>query len=209
MADSVSNPIGIVEKGMKSANDFVVAEQPDDMLAEQFSGLLANSGEEGFRESQKSILPPAKFAELEQGYEALPPVEQSGDSEQASFGEGRDAFTDSIEVKNNEDVGSRIWGDTGKEAFDNDSPAGENIEVVSGPGTLGDKILKGMQGIREQVENGAREVELNLQPKNEVMSMREMFDTQWAMTNLMITEDFIGKIVSKGTQAFDTLLRNQ
>ncbi|WP_373690979.1 type III secretion system inner rod subunit SctI [Endozoicomonas sp. SESOKO4] len=41
------------------------------------------------------------------------------------------------------------------------------------------------------------------------MTMQDMFKTQMAMTNLMVTEDYIGKIVSKSTQTFDTLLRNQ
>ncbi|MDP0588172.1 MAG: EscI/YscI/HrpB family type III secretion system inner rod protein [Candidatus Endonucleobacter bathymodioli] len=209
MADSVSNPKGIVEKGINAVNDFVVAEQPDNMLAEQFSGLLASSGEEGFRNPQEGVLPPSMFSDFEQGYEVLPPVENPENSEQAGFGRGQDAFTDSIEVRNREAVGDSIWGNTGQGALESGSPVRGNIEMASDSGTLGDQILKGMQGIREQVEKGARDVESHLQPSDEVMSMREMFETQWTMTNLMITEDFIGKIVSKGTQAFDTLLRNQ
>ena len=85
------------------------------------------------------------------------------------------------------------------------------VPVQQGNGealTLGDKILHGMQGIREQIEGGAEKVKVHLQ-KDEVLGMREMFQTQVAMTNLMVTEDYIGKIVSKSTQTFDTLLRNQ
>ena len=74
--------------------------------------------------------------------------------------------------------------------------------------TLGDKILQGMQGLREHVETKKDMVKMNLEP-GEAMSMRDMFKTQMTMTNLMITEDYIGKIVSKSTQTFDTLLRNQ
>ena len=77
--------------------------------------------------------------------------------------------------------------------------------------TLGDKILQGMQGLRDHVEAGKKEVEKAVTPPNEgeAMSMQQMFKTQMAMTNLMVTEDYIGKIVSKSTQTFDTLLRNQ
>ena len=79
----------------------------------------------------------------------------------------------------------------------------------NGPGlTLGDKILKGMQGLRDHVESRSDLVKMHLEP-GEAMGMKEMFKTQLAVTNLMITEDYIGKIVSKSTQTFDTLLRNQ
>ncbi len=81
-------------------------------------------------------------------------------------------------------------------------------EAESGALTLGDKVLQGMQGLREQVESKADMVKLHLEP-GEAMNMKDMFQTQMAMTNLMVTEDYIGKIVSKSTQTFDTLLRNQ
>lgn len=74
--------------------------------------------------------------------------------------------------------------------------------------TLGDKVLQGMQGLRDHVEGRADLVKQHLVP-GEAMGMKDMFKTQMAMTNLMITEDYIGKIVSKSTQTFDTLLRNQ
>lgn len=77
--------------------------------------------------------------------------------------------------------------------------------------TLGDKILRGMQGLRDHVEAGRADVQNAMTPpeEGEVMNMQQMFKTQMAMTNLMVTEDYIGKIVSKSTQTFDTLLRNQ
>ena len=77
--------------------------------------------------------------------------------------------------------------------------------------TLGDKILRGMQGLRDHVEAGRDQVQAAMTPpdEGEVISMQQMFKTQMAMTNLMVTEDYIGKIVSKSTQTFDTLLRNQ
>ena len=77
--------------------------------------------------------------------------------------------------------------------------------------TLGDKILRGMQGLRDHVEAGRADVQSAMTPpqEGEVMNMQQMFKTQMAMTNLMVTEDYIGKIVSKSTQTFDTLLKNQ
>lgn len=74
--------------------------------------------------------------------------------------------------------------------------------------TLGDKVLQGMQGLKDHVEQKADLVKLHMAP-GDAMGMKDMFQTQMAMTNLMITEDYIGKIVSKSTQTFDTLLRNQ
>ncbi|MGI2026806.1 EscI/YscI/HrpB family type III secretion system inner rod protein [Endozoicomonas acroporae] len=86
------------------------------------------------------------------------------------------------------------------------------IDVAANPDapalTLGDKVLQGMQGLRNHVEGRADLVKQHLAP-GEAMGMKDMFKTQMAMTNLMITEDYIGKIVSKSTQTFDTLLRNQ
>ena len=106
-----------------------------------------------------------------------------------------------------------------------DDAAGRFAQLVSGqqadfnpmqvaaspdmPGlTLGDKVLQGMQGLRDHVQSRSDIVQNHLKP-GEAMGMQDMFRTQMALTNLMITEDYIGKIVSKSTQTFDTLLRNQ
>ena len=95
------------------------------------------------------------------------------------------------------------------EAIPQDIPPVNETQQAEAPAlTLGDKILQGMQGLREQVEMKSDMVKANLEP-GEALNMKEMFQTQMAMTNLMVTEDYIGKIVSKSTQTFDTLLRNQ
>ncbi|WP_422134877.1 EscI/YscI/HrpB family type III secretion system inner rod protein [Endozoicomonas sp. ALD040] len=102
--------------------------------------------------------------------------------------------------------GNLLSGDAdGQQAIQAASAVGQ---PEGGALTLGDKILRGMQGLREHVEAGKENVVSNLQP-GETMTMQDMFKTQMAMTNLMVTEDYIGKIVSKSTQTFDTLLRNQ
>ena len=102
----------------------------------------------------------------------------------------------------------------GKDAFAEDvfAERADHIPAVDGEVlTLGDKILRGMQGLKDHVEAGRDQVQAAMAPPNdgEVMNMQQMFKTQMAMTNLMVTEDYIGKIVSKSTQTFDTLLRNQ
>lgn len=95
------------------------------------------------------------------------------------------------------------------EAITQDLPPVNETPQAEAPAlTLGDKILQGMQGLRNQVEMKSDMVKANLEP-GEALDMKQMFQTQMAMTNLMVTEDYIGKIVSKSTQTFDTLLRNQ
>lgn len=74
--------------------------------------------------------------------------------------------------------------------------------------TIGDKILEGMQGLRDNIEGKTRVVESSITPEAD-MNMQDLFRTQMAITNLMITEDYVGKIVSKSTQTFDTILKNQ
>ncbi len=104
-----------------------------------------------------------------------------------------------------EKFGSLLAGDgrqpLGESTFYPESVDGETL-------TLGDKILRGMQGLKDHVDAGRDDIVTNFEG-NESLSMRDMFKTQMAMTNLMVTEDYIGKIVSKSTQTFDTLLRNQ
>lgn len=141
--------------------------------------------------------PQEQLAERFDGLVAPVPVDQAGDRAVESVTE---AAGGSVAMANPGGDDPAGFGADGSE---------EALAAMADGGTLGDRILRGMQGIREHVEQGALQVQESLQPARETMSMREMFHTQWAMTNLMITEDYIAKVVSKGTQAFDTLLRNQ
>jgi hypothetical protein len=74
--------------------------------------------------------------------------------------------------------------------------------------TLGDKVLQGIHSIGTNIENQSKVMKMNL-TSDDIMSTKTMFQTQFAMSKLMITQDFTAKVVSKGTQAFDTLLKNQ
>ena len=74
--------------------------------------------------------------------------------------------------------------------------------------TLGDKVLQRIHGIGSNFENQADAMRVNI-TSHETMDIKTMFKTQLAMSNLLITQDYTAKIVSKGTQAFDTLLKNQ
>ncbi len=210
MADNIINPGDLAEKGRDSAEEIIPSEQPEQGLEKRFSDLV--SVEEGGEELKRTNpLPPLQFSELEQENDNQPPVETSG-NEQADLTESNEEFVRSYRVEN-EDVDQidRVdqVGLLGEEAFSGSAVVGENVDALPEAGTLGDRILRGMQSVRERVEDGARQVESHIDPARETMSMREMFHTQWTMSNLMITEDYIGKVVSKGTQAFDTLLRNQ
>ena len=201
MADNIINPNDMTGKGTGSGNDFVMPEQPDEALTERFTGLMSGESEESLSDQDKGSSAPVQFSDLDQDGNAFPPLSSPEGAEQADF--------NAATATEQENLEEGIRGTAELMSSGNSSVLGENIESLPATGTLGDKILQGMQNIRERVENGARQVESNLDPARETMSMREMFETQWTMSNLMITEDYIGKVVSKGTQAFDTLLRNQ
>ena len=131
---------------------------------------------------------------------------KTGELAEKAFEKTQEGFT-SADQPEEEAVGrfAELLSGSNNEAV---QAANKSTEVAQPALTLGDKVLQGMQGLRDHVEAKTSLVKTQLQP-GETMGMREMFQTQMAMTNLMITEDYIGKIVSKSTQTFDTLLRNQ
>ena len=214
MADNIINSGDLTEKGGESTEELKTVEKPDPALEERFSKLVSSEGREGsfYDESGEfKPLPPLKFDELEQDREIPTPAEVEpggqGDLQDDSEVLVRSVSGETDEVDRIERIDQ--VGLLQESVSAGQAAIGENVDALPEEGTLGDRILRGMQSVRERVEDGARQVESHIDPARETMSMREMFQTQWTMTNLLITEDYIGKVVSKGTQAFDTLLRNQ
>ena len=198
MADNIINPKDMVEQVGQSDNGFTSSEQPNEGLSQRFTGLITGERDEGLPVQSMQPVQPEQFSDLGRTDDT---VLGSAQNRQSEF--------DAVEAVEQESLAESLWVTDNHSTTGNSPVLGENMESIAQAGTLGDKILRGMQTIREQVEQGARQVESNIDPAREAMSMREMFETQWTMTNLMLTEDYIGKVVSKGTQAFDTLLRNQ
>ena len=82
------------------------------------------------------------------------------------------------------------------------------VELKQAPDNLADRILNGFQGIKDNIDVQHQKVD-NLLGSDEIMSMKDMFKTQKAMTNLMMTQDLIGKVVGKATQSIETMMKQQ
>ena len=82
------------------------------------------------------------------------------------------------------------------------------VELKQAPENLADRILNGFQGLKDNIDARHQKVD-KLLGSDEIMSMKDMFKTQKAMTNLMMTEDLIGKVVGKATQSIETLMKQQ
>ncbi len=85
---------------------------------------------------------------------------------------------------------------------------GGEIALKEAPANAGDKILNALQGIKDNVDNQHAKVD-KLLSSDEIMSMKDMFKTQKAMTNLMMTQDLMGKVVGKSTQTIETMMKQQ
>ncbi|WP_461537753.1 type III secretion system inner rod subunit SctI [Spongorhabdus nitratireducens] len=83
----------------------------------------------------------------------------------------------------------------------------DGTEQASKP-TLGDKILQGFQGVRDNIEGQAANIHQKMN-SSEIMSTKDIIETQQALAKLQVTEDLVGKIVSKSTQNLESLLKNQ
>ncbi|WP_330924630.1 type III secretion system inner rod subunit SctI [Candidatus Sororendozoicomonas aggregata] len=194
MADNTINAEGMIDASMGGMDNPIAGERPDSQLTERFSDLVAKVEEVG-QQPLWDAQPPKRFSDL-----------APDDTGQSNYNPAYDRFRTggplTPEIAEQYGAYGQAWSDQG-------GGLGEITGAGTGSGTLGDRILRGMQGVREHVEQRAKEVEAALEPAGQTLSMREMFQTQWTLSNLMLTEDYIGKVVSKGTQAFDTLLRNQ
>ncbi len=85
---------------------------------------------------------------------------------------------------------------------------GGEVPLKEAPENLGDKILNAFQGMKENIDTRHQKID-NMLGSDEILSMQDMFKTQKAMTNLMMTEDLIGKVVGKATQTVETLMKQQ
>ncbi|MCL6270559.1 EscI/YscI/HrpB family type III secretion system inner rod protein [Sansalvadorimonas sp. 2012CJ34-2] len=98
-----------------------------------------------------------------------------------------------------------------EQGFKNESETnlkGGEVQLKEAPNNLGDKILNAFQGMKDNIDTSNKKVDKMLNT-DEIMSMQDMFKTQKAMTNLMMTQDLIGKVVGKGTQTVETMMKQQ
>ena len=98
-----------------------------------------------------------------------------------------------------------------EQGFKNESQTsiqGTPVELKQAPDNLGDRILNSFQGLKDNIDGRHQQVDKML-GSQEIMSMKDMFQTQRAMTNLMMTEDLIGKVVGKATQTVETMMKQQ
>ena len=85
---------------------------------------------------------------------------------------------------------------------------GGDIAFKEAPSNAGDKILNAFQGMKGNIDTQHAKVD-KLLNSDEIMSMKDMFKTQRAMTNLTMTQDLIGKVVGKSTQTLETMMKQQ
>ena len=98
-----------------------------------------------------------------------------------------------------------------QDGFKNESQTnlqGSAVQLKEAPQNLGDRILNSFQGMKENIDTQHKGVD-KLMSSDEAMSMKDMFQTQRAMTNLMMTQDLIGKVVGKATQTVETMMKQQ
>lgn len=86
--------------------------------------------------------------------------------------------------------------------------AGQEIAFKEAPANAGDKILNAFMGMKDNIETRHDKVNKLLSGEG-FMSMKDMINSQRAITNLTLTEDLIAKIVGKATQNIDTLMKQQ
>ena len=80
--------------------------------------------------------------------------------------------------------------------------------VDNAKGTLGDKILEGLQNVKSGYDNQVGAVEESLKT-TDPLSVNDMMQLQLDLAKLTLQGELINKTVSKSTQNLDTLLKSQ
>ena len=81
-------------------------------------------------------------------------------------------------------------------------------QVVTGP-TLGDRILGGVNQVRETHYNTVSEIMKTLESPVAEPSVAELLQMQMRLGQIMLQEEALSKVVGKSGQNLDTLLRGQ
>ncbi len=118
---------------------------------------------------------------------------------------------DKLDDKKLDDRDAEDFNAQMEQAFKNEGETNINgapVVLKEAPDNLADRILNGFQGLKDNIDARHQKVD-NMLGSEEIMSMKDMFQTQRAMTNLMMTEDLIGKVVGKATQTVETLMKQQ
>lgn len=85
------------------------------------------------------------------------------------------------------------------------------VGAVEGPVSPGDAILRGLERMSQAHTDTMTNVQNQLAavPSGEMMSASAMFEMQFAITQLTLQQDVVGKVAGKATQNLDSFLKNQ
>ncbi|AZZ92388.1 EscI/YscI/HrpB family type III secretion system inner rod protein [Hahella sp. KA22] len=82
------------------------------------------------------------------------------------------------------------------------------LGVEASEGTLGDKVLQGMQNVKSGYDQQVEAMQLTLNSADP-LNMSDMLKLQMDLAQLTLQGELISKTVSKSTQNLDTLLKSQ
>lgn len=87
--------------------------------------------------------------------------------------------------------------------------AGMAAARITGPSSVGDKIINGMQNVSNDFRDVWTRVSETLRSDGPELGMQEMLSLQLHLTQASVQYDLLGKAVSRSTQNFDQLVRVQ
>lgn len=92
-------------------------------------------------------------------------------------------------------------------------PVAAEVAAVNAPaaatGSVGDKILTGMQNMSDEFRASWQQISNTLRPESPTLSLQEILGLQLKLTQATVGADLLGKIASRSTQNFDQLVRMQ